>query len=62
LKLYSPQLAKADFASSLQHVGEGQRIAEVEAKIDALQRQALVIVLSPSDPRSKSPYRHDAMW
>jgi hypothetical protein len=33
-----PQLAKADFASSSQHVREGQRIAALEAEIDALQR------------------------
>jgi hypothetical protein len=31
-----PQLAKADFASSSQHVREGQRIAELEAEIEAL--------------------------
>jgi hypothetical protein len=30
-----PQLAKADFASSSQHVREGQHIAELEAEIDA---------------------------
>jgi hypothetical protein len=35
----SPQLAKADFASSSQHVWEGQRIAE----LDAEQRQALAL-------------------
>jgi hypothetical protein len=29
-----PQLAKADFASSSQHVREGQRIAELEAEFD----------------------------
>jgi hypothetical protein len=38
-----PQPAKADFASSSQHVQEGQRIAEREAEIDALQRQALAL-------------------
>jgi hypothetical protein len=32
-----PQLAKADFASSSQHVREGQRIAELEAEFEALQ-------------------------
>jgi hypothetical protein len=37
-----PQLAKADSASSSQHVREGQRIAELEAEIDA-QRQALAL-------------------
>jgi hypothetical protein len=36
-------LAKADFASSSQHVREGQRIAELEAEIDTLQRQALAL-------------------
>jgi hypothetical protein len=35
-----PQLAKADFASSSQHVREGQRIAELDAQIDELERQA----------------------
>jgi hypothetical protein len=35
-----PQLAKADFASSSQHVRKGQLIAELEAEIEALQRQA----------------------
>jgi hypothetical protein len=35
-----PQLAKADLASSSQHVREGQRIAELEAEIDVLQQQA----------------------
>jgi hypothetical protein len=38
-----PQLAKADLASSSQHVREGQRIAELEAEIDELQRQALAL-------------------
>jgi hypothetical protein len=33
-----PQLAKADFASSSQHVREGQRIAELEAEIDVLRQ------------------------
>jgi hypothetical protein len=33
-----PQPAKADLASSSQHVREGQRIAELEAEIDALLR------------------------
>jgi hypothetical protein len=42
-----PQLAKADFASSSQHVREGQRIAELEAEIDALQRQALALGAEP---------------
>ena len=36
-----PQLAKADFASSSQYVREGQRIAELEADIKTLRRQAL---------------------
>jgi hypothetical protein len=43
-----PQLAKADFASSSQHVREGQRIAELEAEIDALQRQALALGAEPT--------------
>jgi hypothetical protein len=30
--------AKADFASSSQHVREGQRIAELEAEFEALQQ------------------------
>jgi hypothetical protein len=38
-----PQLAKADFASSSQHVREGQRIAELEADIKTLRRQALAL-------------------
>jgi|GraSoiStandDraft_41_1057321.scaffolds.fasta_scaffold206156_4 hypothetical protein len=43
-----PQLAKADFASSSQHVREGQRIVELEAEIDALQRQALALGAEPT--------------
>ena len=43
-----PQLAKADFASSSQHVREGQRIAELEAEIDALQRQATALGAQPT--------------
>jgi hypothetical protein len=43
-----PQLAKADFASSSQHVREGQRIAEPEAEIEALQRQALALGAEPT--------------
>ena len=43
-----PQLAKADFASSSQHVREGQRIAALDAEIDALQRQALALGAEPS--------------
>jgi hypothetical protein len=43
-----PQLAKADFASSSQHAREAQRIAELEAKIDALQRQALALGAEPT--------------
>jgi hypothetical protein len=38
-----PQLTKADVASSSQHVGEGQRIAELEADIKTLRRQALAL-------------------
>jgi hypothetical protein len=37
------QLAKADFASSSQYVREGQRIAELEAEIDMLDRQATAL-------------------
>jgi hypothetical protein len=43
-----PQLAKADFASSSQHVREGQRIAALDAEIDALQRQALALDAEPT--------------
>jgi hypothetical protein len=43
-----PQLAKADFASSSQHVREGQRTAELDAEIDALQRQALAPGAEPT--------------
>jgi hypothetical protein len=43
-----PQLAKADFASSSQHVREGQRIAELEAEIEDLQRQALALGAEPT--------------
>ncbi len=42
-----PQLAKADFASSSQDVREGQRIAELEADIKTLQRQALALGAKP---------------
>jgi hypothetical protein len=45
-----PQLAKADLASSSQHVREGQRIAELEAEFEALQRE--VMALGAND------YRH----
>jgi hypothetical protein len=38
-----PQLAKADFPSSSQHVREGQRIAELEVEIDARQWQAVAL-------------------
>jgi hypothetical protein len=41
-----PQLA--DFASSSQHVREGQRIGEPEAEIDALQRQAMALGVETS--------------
>jgi hypothetical protein len=41
-----PQLAKV--ASSLQHVREGQRIAELEADFEALQRQALALGAEPT--------------
>jgi hypothetical protein len=43
-----PQLAKADVASSSQHVGEGQRIAELEADIKTLRRQALALGEEPT--------------
>jgi hypothetical protein len=42
-----PQLAKADFASSSQHVREGQRIAALDAEFEALQRQALALGAEP---------------
>jgi hypothetical protein len=42
-----PQLAKADFASSSQHVREGQRIAALDAEVDA-QGQALALGAEPS--------------
>jgi hypothetical protein len=44
----SPQLAKADFASSSQHVREGQRIAALDAEVDALQRQTLALGAEPT--------------
>jgi hypothetical protein len=40
--------AAADFASSSQHVREGQRIAELKAEIDALQREALALGAEPT--------------
>jgi hypothetical protein len=43
-----PQRAKADLASSSQHVREGQRIAELQAEFEALQRQALALGAEPS--------------
>jgi hypothetical protein len=43
-----PQVAKADFASSSQHVREGQRIAALDAQVDALQRQALALGAEPT--------------
>jgi hypothetical protein len=43
-----PQLTKADFASSSQHVREGQRIGELEAEIETLQRQALALGAEPT--------------
>jgi hypothetical protein len=43
-----PQLAKADFASSSQHVRERQRIAALDAEVDALQRQALALGAEPT--------------
>jgi hypothetical protein len=43
-----PQLAKADFASSSQHGREGERIAELEAEFEALQRQALALGAEPT--------------
>jgi hypothetical protein len=43
-----PQLAKADFASSSQHVRKGQRIAELEAEIEELQRQASALGEEPT--------------
>jgi hypothetical protein len=43
-----PQLAKADFASLSRRVREGQRIAALDAEVDALQRQALALGAEPS--------------
>jgi hypothetical protein len=43
-----PQLAKADFASSSQHVRERQRIAALDAEIEALLRQAVVLGAEPT--------------
>jgi hypothetical protein len=43
-----PQLAKADLASSSQHVREGQRNAELEAEFEALQRQAPALGEEPT--------------
>jgi hypothetical protein len=43
-----PQPAKADFASSSQHVREGQRIAELEAEIRFCKRQALALGTEPT--------------
>jgi len=47
------QLAKADFASSSQHVRRGQRIANLEAKIDARQRRATVRIPAVGFARSE---------
>jgi hypothetical protein len=50
-------LAKADFASSSQHVRERQRIAALDAEVDALQRQALALGAEPTydiEPRAYS--------
>jgi hypothetical protein len=41
------QLAKADFASSSQHVRERLRMAALDAKVDALQRQAVALGAEP---------------
>jgi hypothetical protein len=45
LKALDPErpIREADVASSSQHVGEGQRIAELEADIKTLRRQALAL-------------------
>jgi hypothetical protein len=43
-----PQLAKADFASSSRRVREGQRIAALDAEVDARQRQALAMGAEPT--------------
>jgi hypothetical protein len=42
------QLAKADLASSSQHVRVRQRIAELEAEVDALRRQAAAMGAEPT--------------
>jgi hypothetical protein len=44
-----PQLAKADFACQRERVREGQRIAALDAEIEALQRQALALDADTSD-------------
>jgi hypothetical protein len=43
-----PQLAKADFASSSRHVRERQRIAALDAQVDAPERQAVALGAEPT--------------
>jgi hypothetical protein len=43
-----PQLAKADFACQRERVREGQRIAALDAEVDALRRQALARGAEPT--------------
>jgi hypothetical protein len=42
------RLAKADFASSSQHVRYGQPIAALDAEVDAPRRQALALGAEPT--------------
>jgi hypothetical protein len=53
---------KADFASSSQHVREGQRVIDLEAEIDALRRQAVALGAEPIAvglARSEDRCRHE---
>jgi hypothetical protein len=57
------QLAKADFASSSQYVRERQRIAALDAEVDALQRQALALGAEPNRRRSAVGFaRSEDRW
>jgi hypothetical protein len=50
LKVLDPRrpIREADFISSSQHVRERQRIAALDAEVDALQRQALALGAQPA--------------
>jgi hypothetical protein len=58
-----PQLAKADFAFSSQHVRDGQRMAALDAQVDALQQQAVALGAdtTPGLSRSREVVRK-AQW